>query len=112
MLASKYRLSKKTDFDRVFKMGRRVMSPYFGLRYLKNDLEHSRISVVVSNKVSKKAVERNRLKRQVRSIIEQSLPNFKAHYDLIINVMSQALNQDYQVLNQALLKLLTKNKII
>jgi len=112
MFPSKYRLSKKTDFDRVFKAGRRGFDRYFSLRYLPNNLDHSRITVVVANKVSKKAVERNRLKRQVRAMIEERLDQFKLSYDLIVNVMSHALNQEYANLDSALEVTFKKNRII
>ncbi|MCX6783079.1 MAG: ribonuclease P protein component [Candidatus Levybacteria bacterium] len=40
-----------------------VFSPLFSLRYLKNKLSYNRINVIVSKKVSKKAVLRNKIKR-------------------------------------------------
>jgi len=39
---------------------------YFGIYAMKNPLGHARVGLVVSKKVSKKAVVRNRIKRQIR----------------------------------------------
>lgn len=46
----------------------------------------SRFGFVISNKISKLATRRNVLKRQLRAIIEQELPNIKAGYDAVIMV--------------------------
>ncbi len=46
----------------------------------------SRFGFVISNKISKLATKRNALKRQLRAIIEQEMPNVKAGYDVVIMV--------------------------
>src|SRR3989339_755803 len=111
MLAKNYRLTKKSDFQQVFKVGRKDFNRFFGIRYKPNKLDVSRVAVVVSTKVSKKATDRNRIKRQTRSIIDVFLPKFKQNIDLIINILSPALNQKYQVIHDDLLKILKKNQI-
>jgi ribonuclease P protein component len=64
MLAKQYRLSGKNNFDKVLKEGRFVQSDAFGLAYLKReDEEVSRFGFIVSTKVSKTAILRNRVKR-------------------------------------------------
>ena len=49
-------------------------------------LEASRFGFVISNKISKLATRRNALKRQLRTIIEQELPNIKTGFDVVIMV--------------------------
>ncbi len=66
MLKKKERLTKK-EFDRSFSSGKRVHSPLFTLIYNKADDFHC--AVVVGKKVYKKAVARNRLRRQVYGIV-------------------------------------------
>lgn len=43
----------------------------FGVYVANNGLDHARIGLVVSKKVSKKAVIRNRIKRQIREAFRQ-----------------------------------------
>lgn len=62
-LNKKNRLKNKRDFDDVFKKGRSIKGSFLFIKYLKNKLNLSRFGFVVSAKVAKKAVERNKLRR-------------------------------------------------
>ena len=79
MLKSQHRLRKMKDFDILFKEGK-----FFGGKYItakvwkikeeayprrKYSEQDLRIGVVVSKKVHKSAVKRNRIKRQLREVI-------------------------------------------
>ncbi|MEE9447407.1 MAG: ribonuclease P protein component [Arenicellales bacterium] len=60
------RLLKPAEFKRVFDRRQSAHNANFGVYCVKNDLEHPRLGLVISKKVSKKAVVRNRIKRQLR----------------------------------------------
>jgi ribonuclease P protein component len=62
MLPKKNRLDTKT-VEKVFKMGVFTDSPVFSFRFIKNPKEESRISFIVPKTLSKKAVERSKLRR-------------------------------------------------
>lgn len=62
MLPQEERLTRE-QFDQVFKHGIRVHSPSMLFVYAPGDMRHG--AVVVSKKVAKSAVVRNRLRRQV-----------------------------------------------
>ncbi|OIP77873.1 MAG: hypothetical protein AUK16_01060 [Parcubacteria group bacterium CG2_30_44_11] len=62
MLKKQHRLTT-AGFNEVFKVGRRLHTPYFQLIYIPSGDFHT--AVVVGKKVSKTAVGRNRLRRQV-----------------------------------------------
>lgn len=66
MMRKKERLSR-AEFNRFFSMGKRQNSPFFQLIYLPYSTRHA--SVVVSKKVEKTAVGRNKLRRRVYDII-------------------------------------------
>jgi ribonuclease P protein component len=66
MFKKNNRLSKSKDIETVFRAGRSFFSPYFVVRFLPHNKTGQRIAVVVSTKTSKKAVERNRIKRIIR----------------------------------------------
>ena len=60
------RLRKESEFKEVFRRGRRVDLGFVVFYLSPNNLGHPRFGIVVSKKVSKKAVVRNRLKRLFR----------------------------------------------
>jgi len=108
MLAKKYRLTKQKDFQVVFRGGKKIFSRFFGVRYQKNDLDNPRFAVVASVKVSKKAVVRNRLKRQTREIIKEQLKDITASSDIIVNILSRSIDVDYIELEKDLAGVLKK----
>jgi len=112
MLAQKYRLSKQSDFKLIFQQGKKIFGPFFIIRYLPNNLENSRFTVIVSNKISKKATVRNKIKRQLREIIRLNLSKFKYNNDIIITVLSAAVKEDYLNLEKNYLELLKKYKLV
>ena len=64
--AKKQRLLKPADFRGVFEQRQSAHNAHFGVYTAKNRLGYARLGLVVSKKVSKKAVVRNRIKRQIR----------------------------------------------
>jgi ribonuclease P protein component len=111
MLARAFRLSREQDFKSIFKTGRRFQGMYYLIRVLPNNRDFSRVSVVVSLKVSKKAVVRNRLKRQTRAIIEKFWNHITIPTDILITVHSGAVGRDYNELDQDLQLLFKKARL-
>lgn len=75
-----------SEFKEVFDFGKTIKFPLFLIKTKSNKLGFSRFSVVVSKKISKKAVERNYIKRRFFSSIKQSLNKFPvADYVFILN---------------------------
>ena len=60
------RLVNGKQFNAVFDHKRRLHGAHFNIHVAPNELGHARIGLAVSRRVSKKAVERNRLKRIIR----------------------------------------------
>ena len=112
MLPKKFRLTKQTDFKNIFKKGSKSFGKFFSIRYLANNLDNCRFAVVVSNKVSKKAVVRNRLRRQIRSILNDNLSKFSQKNDIIINILTSSVDSNYKTLEKELLNILKNNKLI
>ena len=112
MLAQKYRLTKQKDFKEIFNFGKKSFTSCFSFRFKKNNLDYPRLTVVVANKVAKSAVKRNLLKRKIREIIRLNILKKIDHYDVIVNVLSPALEKNYEFLEVELISLFTKNKLI
>lgn len=75
-LNKKNRLKRKKDFESVFKKGKASKGNFLFARYLENDLGFSRFAFIVSSKVSKKAVVRNRIRRVLSDISRTRLKGF------------------------------------
>ena len=112
MLPRQYRLTKNKDFARVAKQGKIIFGYVLGLKYIKNNLDYSRFGIVVSLKVSKKAVIRNRIKRRIRAILKENLFNIVQGYDFMILTKSGIEVLDYSQIKNKLLKLLQKQNLI
>lgn len=108
MLAKQHRLVKQKDFEKVFKQGRAYYTKLFGTKTLANQLEFNRFGIVISTKVSKKATERNRLKRQVRQAVRDLDKNLKSGLDLVIIVLPAILTQEDNTVEDELKKIFIK----
>lgn len=100
MLSSKNRLRKKSDIDRIFKSGKTVAGCFIFLKAAKNGLRDNRFAFVVSLKVSKKAVIRNKIKRQLREIVKQA--KLRQGFDFMIIVKPSIVNKNFQEIKQDL----------
>jgi ribonuclease P protein component len=60
------RLRRAGDFAALRQAGGRHGGRCFSVRYRPNGLDHARLGLAISKRVSKRAVERNRIKRLVR----------------------------------------------
>lgn len=60
------RVRARSDFDRIFKHGRRVALPVLALHFQADDTIAPRLGLAVSRKVDPHAVGRNRIKRVLR----------------------------------------------
>ncbi len=110
MLPAKHRLTKQKDFERLFADGRGYYTKFLGIKKTANNLEISRFGVIVSNKISKKAVVRNKLKRQIRAIIRKHLNNILSGYDWAVVCLPPVLNLSFEELEKEVLFVLKKLK--
>lgn len=85
-----------------------VQGKYFGLSYLRSEGE-TRVGVIVSNKVSKKAVERNRIKRLARAVIRLILPDIN-NIHLVVLTKKSADGIESDILKKDLKNLLDDYK--
>lgn len=96
MLSAKYRLHKDIDIERVLRKKRGVFDTACGIKYAKNELKNSRFTVVAGVKVSKNAVDRNKMKRQYREILRKLLPRITSGYDVMLLIGKPALTLSYE----------------
>lgn len=105
MLPLKNRLPKN-EIDLLKSKGKRKFSKNFTLLYSINNKENSRFAIIISKKVSKKAVDRNRIKRIVREAVKLKIQD--CH---VANTLLAMTCTDYLIIaKQSSLKL-TNNEI-
>ena len=75
-------LSKRRDFELVFKKGLSSASKYLVIYARPNELDWNRLGLSVSKKIGK-AVTRNRIKRLLREAMRKVLGDFLQHYDFV-----------------------------
>lgn len=110
MLLAQNRLHRQKDFKLMYKTSHFLANQSLIIRYRKNGLLVSRFAVIVDNKVSKKAVIRNKLKRRVREILRKNLSKIPASFDFSVNLKKSALDLTYPQLQAQVLKLFLKIK--
>lgn len=92
MLAFKYRFHGHGSLRFVYAHGQAVRSRLMTIKYSRHPKRrHPRVAVVVSKKVYKGAVGRNRIRRRLYEIIRQELPKFHENQDVVIIVFSSEI---------------------
>lgn len=87
MIAKQHRFHGMTSLRFVFGRGQVVRGPYFSLRAVVNNRQKSfRVAVVVSKKVHKSAVARNRIRRRIYETIRTHQPEINQAFDIVVSV--------------------------
>lgn len=101
-----YRVRKNEDFGVIIRKKQSIASKTFIIYYLKNDINHSRVGISVSKKLGN-AVVRNKIKRQIRMMI-QDVFDFDNNYDYIVIVRNNYLNNNFETNKKDMLYLYNK----
>lgn len=113
MLASKYRLKKRSSFARVELSGKLYQFPLFGLGILnRKDEDPSLFGFVISTKISKKAVTRNKIKRILSEEVRQNYEKIKQGYDVVFLVKPSILNKKDIEIKKEVIKALSNVSIL
>ena len=108
MLPKANRLVKKADFQLLAQKGKPFYSPLFTLKVFKSAREASQFGIVISAKVSKKAVVRNKIKRRMTEIIKKMPASLAKNKKVMILVKPVAATKDYPVIKEELERLFNK----
>lgn len=100
MLSKPHRLLSDKDFQKIWKRGLSFYTKILGFKVLENKLGISRFGIVVGTKISKLATVRNRIKRQIREIIQKNLKKIAPGYDFTISALPAALGKNHDELEK------------
>ncbi|MCE5233834.1 MAG: ribonuclease P protein component [Mizugakiibacter sp.] len=103
------RLRRAADFAALRSAAGRLSSRYFQIRYGVGGAACARLGLAVSRRVSKRAVERNRIKRLVREAFRQARAELPP-LDLLVIARAEAVTQPGPVLLDDLARLWTRLK--
>jgi len=112
MLAKSQRLARDKDFAKIFKSGKSCYGKFFGIKAAANERGANRYGIIISAKVSKKAIERNKLKRQVREVIRRLDKKLISGVDLAVVVLPAALGRSFKSIGDELKMIFTKLKLL
>lgn len=105
-------LKKENDFKNVFKKGEVFGNRTFVMYFLKNTFEKNRIGIIVSKKISKKAVVRNKIRRQMKEAYRLNEKNILTGYDIILIARESIKKTDYQKIEKSLMHLFYKKNLL
>ena len=104
MLRRKFRIPKGIGFNN----SRLFSSALFTIKVRENGFSFNRFAIIVSKKVDKRAVVRNRIRRLISSCIEELYYDLKQGKDMIFIVKREAINKSRQDFFQAIKSTLEK----
>lgn len=107
MFTSAYRLPSRIHLT----PGKTFTSPLLRLKVIANNLDHNRFGFVVSKKVDKRAVIRNRSKRVVRSVFEDLSEALQTSYDILC-LVQKPIAQRTPEIEKEIKDLLTKASLL
>jgi len=114
MLPIKNRLKHKADFEVIFAKGYKINGAGLGLRFgkrYKPDVP-SRFGFVVGTKVSKEAVTRNRLRRQMRESVRLLIGRVPVGYDFAFIVFPEGRDLKFAEIKEWVERLLLKTGLM
>ncbi len=113
MLASDYRFHGHGSLNYLYRNGKTVRGRLFMLKFVQNKRrEANRASVVVSRKVAKSAVVRNRIRRRLYEVLRLHWKQIVAPTDLVVTVLSvEVATIPAKELNHMLFELLKQSHL-
>jgi len=93
-------IKDKNYFSSIIKTGRYEKNKYFVIYSLSNDKNrYPHFGIAIKNSIGKANV-RNRLKRQMRSIVDKYKIEFKKDRDYIIMIRNECLNISFKEMDE------------
>lgn len=110
MIHSTHRFHGRSSLRFVYQHGKQVRGELVSLRAIPNKRRSTwRCAVVVSRKVSKSAVVRNRIRRRIFEIVRRNAGRITGPYDVVFNVYSEHIASiDNMVLSKCIVEQMEK----
>ena len=113
MLPRENRLVGRFNFENVKRKGKLFNSGPLGLSvYTRSEKLPTRIGIIVSLKISKKAVERNRIKRMVRESLRKQISKIKKGFDIVFLTKTSIIDKDRATVDSCIKNLLERAQLL
>jgi ribonuclease P protein component len=93
VLKRENRIRSKKEFAEIKNKGKALYSPLFGWLFYKENDDLKKFGFIISKKISKKAVDRNRVKRVLSEIIRKNLDKFENGTRLVFLAKQEILGK-------------------
>jgi ribonuclease P protein component len=111
MLPRINRLCKQKEIEGVMARGKTARDGCLTIKVKKNALDAVRFCFIVSRRVSRKAVGRNKAKRRMREISRSALMRFKKGNDIIIIASPCLGGKNFQEIKESMERLFIRSGI-
>jgi ribonuclease P protein component len=104
------KITKTKEFDQAFKQGVTSFFPGVLVKKTKNNLNNNRFGIIVSTKVSPKAVVRNKAKRIIRECLRGENKKMTQGNDYVFIAQKDIKDKNYQDILKSIQETLKKFK--
>lgn len=107
MFSRKYRIPRE-KLEEIIKQSKSLGSDFFNVKFIENNLDFSRFSVIISKKNCKSSVGRHLLKRRFVSIIREQ-GNILKTKDYVFFIKKEAVNKSFRDLKNSFKRFISEN---
>lgn len=108
MLSSKYRIKRRIDFARSEIDGKLYQSKNFGINVFdRQDDNNPRFAFIISTKISKKAVVRNRIKRIISETLRLNVDKIRNGLDVVFLIKPLIIKENRNKIENEVVKIIT-----
>jgi ribonuclease P protein component len=104
------RIGSRKEFLEVKNKGVMNYSPIFGWLSLENNDDQKKFGFVISKKISKRAVDRNKIKRRLAESIKKHLNDFEKGIRIVFLTKKEILNKNIKEIEEEISKILDRRK--
>lgn len=97
-------IKSSDEFTEIINKGKRSSSKYFSIYYRSNN-KTNRYGITIPKKTGH-AVIRNKIKRQIKNIIDNNKKTIQTSYDYVIIIRKGILDLSYQEIEKELINLM------
>lgn len=108
MLKKTYRL----PLGKQLASSQTITSPFFTLRYTRNNLTNSRFGFIVSKRIDKRATKRNRIRRLLANSIETRIAEIVYGKDILFIARKDIVGATSEEIRESVVTMLKKANII
>ena len=114
MISKEHRFAGQAGLRFVYRHGQTVRGPLFSVKSARNSRRASyRAAIVISRKVHKSAVVRNKIRRRLYEAVRLLEEDIAGPYDIVLNVFSDsAADEPAESLKRQLKKQLTEAGVL